>query len=452
MANLSERTSDVGRMREQADKNRKGGADFFKFDKGDTLIYVHPPCRNGDEYEPTKGLPFIPIGVHYGVGGKAMCPSLDPEDNPIISHPFIKKELKKAGKKLTGKCPIKTALEGEDLSDEEADGMKLKIQYVWGITPLGFKKSKKEGAKWLELDDGPVVLFCGPQLNDALIEIFEEHGEITDPRKAIRVVVTKSDTGQVSYKAKAYKLDLKKPYVLPKEDRVALLKALEGECDLFRVVANTIKPPSKVKELLGGDIEDEDDDEDEKPKKGAKAGKKGKAKPKPSDDDDDEDDDDEDDDSDSDDDEDEEEEKPKKGAKAAKGKKGKAKPVDDDEDDDDSDEDEDDDSDDDDSDDDDDEEEEKPKAKKKAGKSKSKDDDEDEEEDDEDDSDDDEEEKPKKKASKKAAAKKGKSKGDDDDDDLDLGDLESELKDLDDEDDDEEEKPKKKKGSKKGKR
>jgi hypothetical protein len=448
MANLSERTSDVGRMREQADKNRKGGADFFKFDKGDTLIYVHPPCRNGDEYEPTKGLPFIPIGVHYGVGGKAMCPSLDPEDNPIIAHPFIKKELKKAGKKLTGKCPIKAALEGEDLSDEEADAMKLKVQYVWGITPLGFKKSKKEGAKWLELDDGPVVLFCGPQLNDALIEIFEEHGEITDPRKAIRVVVTKADTGQVSYKAKAYKLDLKKPYVLPKADRASLLKALEGECDLFRVVANTIKPPSKVKELLGGDIEDEDDDEDDKPKKGKGAKSKGKAKPKDDDDDEEEDEEEDDDDSDLDDDDDEEEEKPKKGAKAAKGKKGKAKPADDDEDDDDSDEDEDDDSDDED-----DDEEEKPKAKKKAGKSKPKDDDDEDDEDDSDEDDDDEdEEKPKKKASKKAAGKKGKSKDDDDDDDLDLGDLESELKDLDDEDDDEEEKPKKKKGSKKGKR
>lgn len=445
MANLSERKSDVGRMREQADKNRKGGADFFKFDKGDTLIYVHPPCRNGDEFEPTRGLPFIPIGVHYGVGGKAMCPSLDPEDNPIITHPFIKKELKKAGKKLTGKCPVKLALEGEDLSDEEADAMKLKVQYVWGITPLGFKKSKKEGAKWLELDDGPVVLFCGPQVNDALIEIFEEHGEITDPRKAIRVVVTKSDAGQINYKAKAYKLDLKKPYVLPKENRVALLKALEGECDLFRVVANTIKPPNKVAELLGGDIDDEDDD-DEKPKKGSKGKGKSKAKSKRDEDEDDEDEEEDDDDSDSDDEDDEDEdEKPKKKAsKKAAGKKSKPSD-DDDEDDDDSDEDEDDDSDDDD-----DEEEEKPKAKKKAGKSKSKDEDDEDEEEDSDDEDDDEEDepKPKKKASKKAAGKKGKSK-DDDDDDLDLGDLESELKDLDDEDDDEDEKPKKKKGSKK---
>jgi hypothetical protein len=408
------RASNIDQMRKLSDATRRGGGgDFYKFDAGDTLIYVCPPCREGDEYEPTKGTPYVPIGVHYGIGG-SMVPSLDPDDNPIIDHPFVKKELKKAGKKLTGKCPVKAAIEGEQLTDEEADNSKLSVRYLWAVKPLGFRKSKKKDAKFMDLDDDFSVLMMGPQLNDALIEIFEENGDITDPDAAIRVVVSKSEGGgkQIAYKARAYAPDLKKPFALSKKEKAGLYKALENGVDLFRLVASLIKPPSKVLELLG-DAGDDEDDEDEKPKKS-----KGKDKGGKSD-------------------------------KKAKGKKKDEEGEDDEEEEEDEDESDDDDSDEESSDDD----------EEESDDEESDDDDEsDEEEDDEEE----EEEKPKKSKGKEKSKekpkdkKKGKKTSDDDDDDLDLEDLEESLENLDDEedeeDDEEDEKPKKSKKGKAGKK
>jgi hypothetical protein len=432
MGEKQKRGANIEQMRKVADDTRKGGGgDFYKFDTGDTLLLILPPCRNGDEYEPTKNSPFIPVGVHYQIGGSAMAASLDPEDNPIITHPFIKKELKKAGKKLTGKCPIKEWLESDSPSDEEADDSKLQVRYLWGIKPIGFRKSKKKDAKFMDLDEDCTVLMCGPQINDALVEIFEEHGDITDPDGAIRVVVSKLGGKQVSYKARAYGPDLKKPLVLKKSEKAAILKAQAGPCDLFRVVAGMVKPPSKLAELL--EIEEDEDDDKPKGKKGKKdkkpKGKKGRSRDEDDDEDDEEDeeeeesddDESEDDDSDDDDEEDEEEEdeKPKRAKKADKGKSKKSKSKSKDDDDEDDDEEEEDES-----------------------------EDEDEDEDDEDE-DEEEEEKPKGKKGKSKDKKKSKSKDDDDDeDDLDLQNLEKELEEIDEDDDDEDEKPKSKKSKK----
>ncbi len=424
------RGSNIEQMRKISDDNRKGGGDFFKFDAGETLCYIHPPCRDGDEFEPTKNSPFIALGVHYGIGSaNGMAASLDPEDNPIIKHPFVRAELKKAGKKLTGKCPIKAALEGNSLTDEEADDMKLQVRFLWGIKPLGFRKSKKADAKFMELDEDHTVLFCGPQINDQLIELFEEHGDITDPDGAIRVIISKTDKPQIAYKVKAYGVDVKKALVFSKKEKAELMKSLAGPTDLFRVVAGIIKPPGKLAGLLG-DEEEDDDDSSKRSKKGTKGKDKKKASKRDEEEDDDEDEEEEDesdeeeeesddDESEDEDDEEEEEEKPKakKGKASKASKKSKSKDDDDEDEEEEADEEEDDESEDDDEDDD-----EPPKRSKKSAKGKD----------------------------KKSAKSKSKSKDDDEDDDLDMEELESALEDVDDEDDDEDEKPaKKKKSSKK---
>jgi hypothetical protein len=97
----------VGKLGDYKDSQQKGG-EFLQFPEGETLVRIHPPCRDGDKWEPTKDVPFVPLGVHYSVGkGNNMVVSLDPDDNPIIAHPFVEAELKKQKKRLTGKDPTR---------------------------------------------------------------------------------------------------------------------------------------------------------------------------------------------------------------------------------------------------------------------------------------------------------------------------------------------------------
>ncbi len=437
---------DTEKMREYKESQQKGG-EFLSFDEGETLVYIHPPCRDDDEHEPTTGMPFVPLGVHYSVGKtKSMVVSLDPDDNPIIEHPFVKTELKKRKVRLTGEDPVKKAIEDGDMSDDEADEARLQTRYLWGMTPIGFRKMSK-GA-YVDLSNKPSIAIVGKMINEGLMDLFTEHGDVTDPDAAILVRICRTGSGRLKTKYEV-KLDpetAKAPKALSKKERALLMKALGEDCDLFRLTANLIKPPAEVQAILDGVKvkveEDEEDDEDElddtpAPKKRGRPPGKATKKPVVEEEEDDE----------------EEDEEPP----APKKTKAKKKPVDEEEEDDEDEEppprkakkkpvvkevDEDDEEEDDDEDE---EEEEKPapkKSKKVAKKPVVKEvDEDDEEEDDEDEEEDDEDEEedeppPRKKASAKAKP------ADDDDDDLD--DLEKELEELEDDEEEEEPPPRKK--------
>jgi hypothetical protein len=446
---------DMDRMRKGYDEQQKGG-DFVSFDPGETLLYIHPPCREGDEWEPTTGRNYIPITVHYGIGkNKGMAVSLDTEKNAILTHPWVKKLLKAKKVRITGDCPVAAALADGTLTDDDADEARPQTRFLWGVTVL--KKRAKSSDPWNDVTPKPGVAFIGKQIFDGFMSMFFDHEDITDPKGAVLVRVKREGEKRTTkYSVVAEPGSVKKPFPLPKSLAAALSKAMEegGDCDLFRIAANLVKGTAEVQAMLAGgkvdtDAEDFDaDEEDEAPKgkkgKAVEKPKGGKKAPPPEDDDEDEEDEDLDD---LDDEDDEEEAPPPKKGKAVEKPKGKKAPPPEDDDEDEEDED---------LDDEDDEEEEAPKAKSKPapaakGKKAPPPEDEDEDEDEEDeDEDEEEEEAPKAKSKSKSAppakSKDAKKKPAAEDDDEDLEDLEAALDDL---DDDEEETPPPKKKSKK---
>jgi hypothetical protein len=441
---------DMDKMRKGHEEHQRGG-DFVGFEKGDTLVYVHPPCRDNDEWEPTTGTNFIPVVVHYKVGKNGgMAVSLDKEKNPIIEHPFIKKLLKAQKKKIIGDCPVAKALSDGTISGDAADESRAQTRFLWGMTPLKHRSNAK--MPWADLEPKPSTAFIGKQIFDGIMEVFFDNGDIADPNGAVLVRITKEGDGRTTkYAVKAEPSTLKEPFKLPKALKAKLSKAMEegGDCDLFRIVANMTKSTAEVQAMVdgvavSGDPED-NDDEDEKPVKGAKKS----AKAAVEDDDDDED--------------DEATEKTRKKI-AAKGKKAPEPEDEDDEDEDEDDEEEDED-----------EEPVKPsKSKAPPAKSKKAPEPEEDEDDEEEDDEDDEEEVPPAKPSKskapppkpakgkkaaepddeddepvapkKPAGAKSKAAKPADDDDDDIGDLEEALADLFDDEDDKPPPPKPKKG------
>jgi hypothetical protein len=272
---------DVDKARKYQESQQRGG-DFLQFDTGDTLVYVHPGCRTDeDTFEPTTGLNFVPVVVHYGIGGKAMAVSLDPETNPIISHPFIKANLKKKKVRLTGECPVKEALEDGTLEGDDADNSRPQTRYMFGMTPLKYRR--KSSMEWSDLEAKPSIAFVGKQIMDGILACCFDNGDISDPAAAYLLRITKEGKDRnTKYSVKAEPSSLKKPFVLPKALAAKIEKAIAdgGDCDTFKIVANMIKPPDEVKALLAGvkvshdaddDEGEEEDDEDELPKPKTKA-------------------------------------------------------------------------------------------------------------------------------------------------------------------------------------
>jgi len=416
----------MDRMRRGHEEQQKGG-DFVGFESGETLVYIHPPCREGDEWEPTSGRNYIPIVVHYNVGkNKGMAVSLDAEKNPIIEHPWVKKLLKAQKKRIVGDDPMSKALTDGTISGEDADESRAQTRFLWGMTPLKHRASSKDA--WRDLPAKPGSAFIGKQIFDGIMEVFFDNDDITDPDAAILVRVKKSGEKRTTkYEVKAEPATLKEAFKVPKTLRKALATAMAegGDCDLFRIAANMIKGTAEVQAMIDGIAvsrePDDEDDEDEKPaKKPAKTAAKTAKKPPPPEDEDE--------------DEGDEDETPTPPAKPAKSaKKPAPPPPEDDDEDEDEDEDEDDE-------DDEDEVPAKPAktAAKPAAAARSKkapqpeDDDEDEDEDDD-------PPPPPPKKSKTAAppakpAKTGKTKPEEDDEDEELGDLEDALADLEDDD------------------
>jgi len=353
---------DMGKMRKGYQDQQRAG-EFYNFEKGDTLLYIHPQCRQDDKYEPTDGVNYVPVVVHYDVGKKkAMVVSHDVEINPIVEHPFVKRILKKKKVKLAKECPVKREIEDGGLDDDEADRSRAQTKYLWGATPISHRSDASE--PWRKLEPKAAALLTGKTVYDGIMEVFFDNGDITDPKAAILVKVNRQGTKlKTKYKVAGDPDTLKKPMKLGKALRAILKKTMKegGDLDLFKIVANMIKGEADIEAILAGvktseepddDFDDDDDDSDDDDEPDEDEGEDSDD----DDDDDDEPDEDEGEDSDDDDDEPDEDEG-----------------EDSDDDDDEPDEDEgDSDSDDSDDDDDDDEPEETPKEKKAREKAEAK--------------------------------------------------------------------------------
>lgn len=271
-------TKRMNKRREDVKKaSGKTGGDLYTFEPGETKVYLHPQSYPEDDHELTRGYNFIEIVQHYGVGGKkggVVC--LDPETNPIINHPLVRKFL--AARKNPVKlpkdctCPVCTAGQNGELTEEEQARQRAQPKWLFGLTPMAYRKSKDD--EWARQKFEPRVHIAGVTIFNGLTGemIDAAPDDITDPKNATLVVVirTGKEFGSTEYDVKSDRETARKPMSLDKGQRRVIAEAVkpEGPCDLFKVVANLIKSPAEVKAQMVGvkvaEDEPEGDDEDRK--------------------------------------------------------------------------------------------------------------------------------------------------------------------------------------------
>jgi len=254
----------MAKRREQANAGSNYG-DFWKLDEGDYLVYVHGLVYPDDDFEETSGLNFIRVAVHYVENSPKVC--LDPEVNPIIKHPIIKQMLleRETPIKIKGKegCPICQAIRNGDIPKDQVKGVMHSDKWIFGLTPMFYRKSKVK--KYEELDFEPKIYLAGVSVfNDLTDEIIDlSPVDPTDPRNATLMQFSRTGKsfGKTKYKVQAARETTK----LNKEQRRIIADVMQpgGDCDIFRVAANLIKPASELRELISGvEVEDEDGTED----------------------------------------------------------------------------------------------------------------------------------------------------------------------------------------------
>jgi hypothetical protein len=256
----------MDRMKRGYEKHQKGGT-FWNPPVGETLAYIHGQCRSNDKYEPTDGVNFIELAVHYNVGpNNSMVVSLNKDVNPIISHPFVKEHLKsrKTKFKIPDVCPMEKALEDGDISEREADESRRQTRFMWGLTPLKYRTSKE--ADWQDLPPQPSVAVIGKTIFDGLMEQFIEVGDISNPKEATLVLIRREgkDRLNTKYKVSIDAKTLRKPMKLSGKLLGILKEAMKkgGDCDLFKVVANMMKSPAEIRAILNNVKTEEDEDGD----------------------------------------------------------------------------------------------------------------------------------------------------------------------------------------------
>ena len=262
---------DMKKMRRTYDENQRGG-DIWTPDTGVTLLYIHPPCRDNDEHEPTAGLNHIPLVVHYGLGrDRQMAVCLDHERNPVIRHPFVRALLKKRKIKVGKTCPVDEAISEGTMSADAADEATPNTRFLWGVTPIAYKPSIS-AEKWTKLTPKPKVALVGATLYNGFMDTFFEAGDITDMDAAVYVQVVREGKGRFDTKYEVKVLNMKgmsgsvaKPAKLPPAFRRLINKAIqvEGDCDLFKIVANMVKSTDDVTALVSGVSVGEGDDDGE---------------------------------------------------------------------------------------------------------------------------------------------------------------------------------------------
>ncbi|MGW8177326.1 MAG: hypothetical protein ACWGQW_00795 [bacterium] len=264
---------DMKAMRRKYDEQQRGG-DIWTPDVGVNLVYIHDMCRPDDEHEPTTGVNYIPVVVHYGLGrDRQMAVCLDPERNPIIRHPFVRALLKKRKIKLGKTCDCCEAIMDGTLSADAADEAAPSTRFLWGLTPIGHMPSKSS-KRFNKVTPKPQVALVGSTLFNGIMDVFFEAGDVCDFDAAVYLQIIREGKGRfdTKYEVKALgKVDGKvmpgsthKPAKLPAAFRRMINKALqvEGDCDLFRIIANMVKSPEDVKALVSGVAVETDEGDD----------------------------------------------------------------------------------------------------------------------------------------------------------------------------------------------
>ncbi len=225
--------------------SKRGGADYYTVPEGETLLYICPPLPGDD-------LPFVETSVHYDAGPEdKMTVCLDPARNPVLLDDRVKAVLKKRNKNIEAGCQACIRLDdGADVARDASS------RYYWGIIPL--KQRKDNTKKWREADDADElrILACGYTVWSGIMDCFINNGDISDPKKAILVVINRKGKGMsTTYTVAADSDSVRQGGVAMSKPVRALVAAqcVEGENgDLYRVIANSIRSSAEVHSIIEG--------------------------------------------------------------------------------------------------------------------------------------------------------------------------------------------------------
>ena len=250
---------------EEEQKKRGGGKnDLYKFEFGQTAIYIPPPLPS------MNGFPFLEYFTHHNLQGQnqgsAVCLGLDNEGlwndatleqlQARVDEDKLKMPSKSEGcngcKAHQGELPDVTA----NIPADRVKKMFPKETYAWPVVPWG----TIEGGKLKEFPDKECRLtLMGPQLWDALAAQIELNGDVTDPDQPVLLIVIKTKTGNqqwnVEYSAGVWGDSIRNPPRLSKPLKASIRERLApgGDCDPHRLVANFTKDNDQIMTLLGGD-------------------------------------------------------------------------------------------------------------------------------------------------------------------------------------------------------
>jgi len=261
----------VGAMRkdkEERDAAAKRGTDWFNIQAGETLLYICPPCRDDDE------LPYAQLVVHYGIGPKnRMLPSLDTRVNKILADPRVTAVMEaRDGFEVPDAstvCPISKEWERLDAAgDEKArEDIKRNNRFLFNVIPIRHRKTKTDD--WEELPADKVLpMLCGKMVWEGVLEVFFEEGDITDPRKAILVRVTKTGALMATrYKVAADSASIREPVRLNKSQKASCREALAegGTGDFYKMIGEMVMDAPGVERLLAGVEEEAGEESVEEP-------------------------------------------------------------------------------------------------------------------------------------------------------------------------------------------
>lgn len=246
------------------DREAKTGG-TVKLNEGDTVLYVHPPCRDDDTYPATAGLPYVEQSLHYLEGMIHLC--LDPTKNPIVKHPFVLEFAKAHGFKPEWErgCPTcQKRIDGK-MSASVAKKVELKPEFIFGVTPVKWRANPTAPYAMLGKKPGPFK--ANKTIWSSICDMMAEVGDITDPAGAVLVKINK--VGQLlntKYKIEPDLESSRKPLVLNKETARVISDSMRkgGDCDLFRFVAYNLKSYGEISAALNG-VKVEDDSGDPAP-------------------------------------------------------------------------------------------------------------------------------------------------------------------------------------------
>jgi hypothetical protein len=248
------------KAKEEAD-SKQGRSDFWTVPEGENLIYICPPLPGDD-------LMFVESAVHYDAGpDNKMCTCIDGERNPVVKDPRVKKIVAGKGKNIDNGCAACRLLdEGSQVARA------AQSRYFFNVVPLKYRKTVTK--KWRESDDVDdlKILACGYTIWSGITDVFINNGDISDPNKAVLVVLSREGKGMTTkYTVSADADSVRAGGVSLSKKVKAMVKKqiIEGGAgDLYKVVAGGVKSSAEVEALVTGvKLEDVDESSREDPNK-----------------------------------------------------------------------------------------------------------------------------------------------------------------------------------------